>query len=74
MADVLTLRVVGENKMNCGGCERSVTATLRELAGVENVRADHRTQDIQMWFGAEAPTMEQIKRELNDIGYQVEAV
>ena len=73
MAETLKLRVVGENKMNCGGCERSVAATLREIAGVENVHADRTTQEIQVWVGDETPALEEMQRELAEIGYEVEA-
>ncbi len=72
MANPLNLKVVGENKMNCGGCERSVVGTLRTLPGVENVRADHTTQDILVWLGSEATSVEDLQRELNEIGYQAE--
>ncbi|MDQ4075461.1 MAG: cation transporter [Chloroflexota bacterium] len=73
MARTLNLKVVGENKMNCGGCERSVTATLLDLPGVETVRADRTTQDIDVSLASDETTLEEIKAELNEIGYEVEA-
>ncbi len=72
MANTLNLKVVGENKMNCGGCERSVVGTLRALPGVDNVRADHTTQGIEVWLASDETSVDDITRELGEIGYQAE--
>ena len=70
----LNFKVVGENKMNCGGCERAVKASLSDLPGVSRVKADHFTQGIELTFvsgGAHVDT-DTIRAELSDIGYEVE--
>lgn len=69
MVTKTTLTIVGENKMNCGGCERSVTAALAALPEVQSVTADRLTQAVTV-LGA-AP-VEQLKAELAEIGYQAE--
>ena len=70
--NTLNFKVVGENKMNCGGCERAVKATLSDLPGVSHVKADHNTQGIELTFVSGGADVETIKAELSDIGYEVE--
>lgn len=74
MADTIMLQIVGENKMSCGGCERAVMAALRNVRGVENARADHRTQEVEVWTGAIPPSLVQMQQELAEAGYQAELV
>jgi copper chaperone CopZ len=70
--NTLNLKVVGANKMNCGGCERAVKATLSDLSGVSHVKADHKTQGIELTLAAGGADVGTIKAELSDIGYEVE--
>ena len=65
-------RVVGANKMNCGGCERAVILTLSDLPGVSRVKADHNTQGIELALTSGGADVQTIKAELRDIGYEVE--
>ena len=65
-------KVVGANKMNCGGCERAVKATLSDLPGIRSVKADHNTQGIELALAAGGADVQAIKAELSDIGYEVE--
>ena len=74
MASTLHLKVVVANKMNCGGCERAVKATLSDLPGVQRVNADHRTQKIDVTLASRATDFGAIQEELDDIGYQVQMV
>jgi copper chaperone CopZ len=73
MAKIVTLKVVGDNKMNCAGCERSVTATLADLPGVREVRADHRTQNIDITLTDGETDVDALQSELQEIGYTTEA-
>ena len=68
----LNFNVVGENKMNCGGCERAVILTLSDLPGVSRVKADHNTQGIELALASGGADVQAIKAELSDIGYEVE--
>ena len=70
--NTLNFKVVGANKMNCGGCERAVKATLSDLPGVSRVKADHNTQGIELTFVSGGADVQTIKAELSDIGYEVE--
>lgn len=70
----LTLRVIGDQTMHCSGCERTVQFTLSRLPGVQRVKADHKTQRIELQVGSEAADLEKLKAELDWIGYQVEVI
>ncbi len=65
-------KVVGEDKMNCGSCERAVILTLSDLPGVSRVKADHFTQGIEVMLASGGADVRTIKAELSDIGYDVE--
>ncbi len=68
----LNFKVVGEDKMNCGGCERAVRLALSDLPGVSHVKADHLTQGIEVAVASGGANAGSIKAELSDIGYEVE--
>ena len=75
MPKTLTLKVVGEHIMHCAGCERSVTYAISQLPGVDEVRADWKTQTIQINLSLDGELdLEKIKAELDWIGYEVEVV
>ncbi|MCK4975696.1 MAG: heavy-metal-associated domain-containing protein [Anaerolineales bacterium] len=61
--------------MHCAGCERSVTYAISQLPGVDEVRADWKTQAIQINLSLDGELdLEKIKAELDWIGYEVEVV
>ena len=70
---ILKLKVVGEQTLHCGGCERTVQLTLSQLPGVREVKADFKTQDIEVVLASDETDLEKVKAELDWIGYQVEA-
>ncbi len=67
------LKVVGEQTMHCAGCERTVEFTLSRLPGVQKVKADYKTQAIEIGLAPSEFDLERVKAELDWIGYQVEA-
>jgi copper chaperone CopZ len=69
-----TLKVIGEQTMHCGGCETTVKFTLEQLPGVQRVEANHSSQLINLTFGPQALDLEQVRQELEWIGYQVAEV
>lgn len=66
-----TLKVVGKQMMHCGGCENTVEFALKQLPGIQKVKASHKTQLIDLTFDAEALNLERVRQELDWIGYQV---
>jgi len=73
MIESLKLKVIGEQTMHCAGCERTVEFTLLRLPGVQKVKADQKTQTIEISPASNAIDLEKVKAELDWIGYQVEA-
>jgi len=73
MPKTLNLKIVGDHTMHCAGCERTVTFTLSQIPGVEEVKADWKNQDIRVDFSSDEVDLEKIKAELDWIGYEVEA-
>ena len=66
-----TLKVIGQQTMHCGGCENTVKFTLKQLPGVQEVEASHKTQLIKLSFDPQTTDLEQVQEELDWIGYQV---
>jgi len=64
------LKVVGTNTMHCGGCENSVKFVLSDLAGVEQVEADHRTQLVRVAYDEGQVDQARLVEELAILGYQ----
>jgi copper chaperone CopZ len=66
-----TLKIIGEQTMHCGGCESTVKFTLKQVPGVYDVEASHKTQLIKLTFDRQSTDLERIRQELDWIGYQV---
>lgn len=58
------------NGMMCGGCENRVKNAIKNIEGVENVKADHNTGKVIVISNNEV-SEEIIKETLEDIGYEV---
>ena len=58
------------NGMMCGGCENRVKNAIKNIEGVENVTADHKTGKVIVISDNEV-SEEIIKEALEDIGYEV---
>ena len=75
MSDMTTfkLKVVGPRIIHCAGCESAIKFTLSQLPSVQEVKADHRTQTIQVSLTPnEVATIDEVKVELNALGYAIE--
>ena len=68
----INLKVIGDNTIHCAGCEGTVEFTLSRMPGVESVKADHKTQDIEFVLTPGETDLEKIKESLEWIGYEVE--
>ncbi len=69
--NTLTLEVVGEQTLHCGGCERTVEFTLSQLPGVRVIDVDHTTQLIEIALTGDETDFEKVQAELEWIGYRV---
>ncbi len=69
--NTVTLEVVGEQTLHCGGCERTVEFTLSQLPGVRVIEVDHTTQLIEIALTDGETDLEKVQAELEWIGYKV---
>jgi len=68
----ITLKVVGERSIHCSGCESTVKFTLSRIPGVQQIKADSKTQLIQFDLIQAITDLDKVKAEPEWIGYQVE--
>lgn len=66
-----TLQVVGRQTMHCGGCETTGEFVVKQLAGIQQVKANYKTQEINLAFDPQALNLERVRQELDGIGYQL---
>jgi copper chaperone len=70
MAETLQLTVTG---MTCGGCENAVRFTLKELKGVQEVRASHAANTVDVTFDERTVSPAVIRTAIEGLGYTVAA-
>lgn len=56
--------------MMCGGCENRVQNVIKDIEGVENVKADHNTGKVTITLNKDVET-KVIVETIEDIGYEV---
>ncbi|MBI1900457.1 MAG: heavy metal translocating P-type ATPase [Planctomycetes bacterium] len=66
--------VTGEARLHCTGCEERVAKVLRQVSGVEAVRASAETQRVKVEFDPRHVQASEIQMTLERMGYEVEAV
>jgi copper chaperone CopZ len=66
-----TFEVTGDNPLTCEGCEQRVEHALKAVAGVDQVRADARTQRIRVLFDATKVSATVIAERLSQAGYEI---
>ena len=65
--------VVGDEKMHCGGCETRVRFALSRMPGVQDVRADSKTQRIAVVINPSQVTPEDVQARLKVAGFETAA-
>lgn len=61
--------VVGEKKMHCSGCETRVRFALSRMPGVQQVRADSKTQHIAVVINPNEVTPRDVQARLKVAGF-----
>ncbi len=64
---------LGVQGMTCGGCVRSVTNVLKGVEGVSKAEVSLEQQRAQVEFDPQKVKLEQLKRAIEDAGYEVTA-
>ncbi len=74
MSKKISMKIVGERTMHCGGCEGNVKFTLSQIPGVNEVIADRNTQMVEISLASDDVNPEAMKAALSEIGYQAEVI
>ncbi len=57
--------------MTCSHCEQTVEKGLRELPGIEKVKADHKQNQVVISFKGDTLDKEAVRKKIVDLGYEV---
>lgn len=69
MLKSITFEVVGNQQLSCEGCEQRVVRLLKTLQGVRQVRAQARTQQIEVLLDTAVLEINAITERLSQAGY-----
>lgn len=70
MLKCITLEIIGERKLVCGGCEERIEGLLKKLEGVNKVRAKAHNQHVEILFNAARLDANAIAEYLLTAGYR----
>ncbi len=70
----ITLEVVGDDRINCEGCEERVEQALKKVPGVEQVRAKSSNQRVRVMFDSTVLDANAIAERIANAGYQTRVV
>ena len=62
--------ISGDQKIHCAGCEHRIERALRNVPGVQQVRADADTQQVVATIDRKQVAPQQVRGKLADLGYQ----
>ncbi len=71
--ETFKVKVVGEQTIHCSGCENAIQMGLSRLPGVKKVKADHKTQLVEVNADVKQSSPEAVQERLDLMGYEVEA-
>jgi copper chaperone len=71
MLKSVTFEVIGDQRLACEGCEQRVERTLKTIEGVDKVRANARSQRIEVLFEATKLDTAAIAERIAKTGYQM---
>ena len=72
MAQVETREVLVEDKgIHCGGCETRIQSVLGKIPGIKEVKANQKTQKVELSLDPDVVSLQDIKEKLEDLGCNV---
>jgi copper chaperone CopZ len=69
----ITLKIVGDRTMHCGGCENGVRFSLNQVPGVIEVNPDRATQLVEV-IADPGIAVETLSAQMDQLGYQVQVL
>ncbi len=67
----ISLKVTGDQTIHCASCENAIQRAVSMLPGVRSVKANHRTQRIEVNLDSDQTSAEQLRAKLDWMGYAV---
>jgi copper chaperone CopZ len=61
-----------DKAIHCAGCEARIQGLLARMPGVQEVKADHRTQKVRLTLDSGSVSIQEVKEKLEDLGYRTE--
>ena len=74
MSKKVSLKIVGDKIMNCGGCEGNVKFALSQIPGVNEVNPDRNTQMVDVSLSSDDINLDAMKAALTEIRYQAQVI
>ena len=68
--ETFRLKVIGEQTIHCGGCENAIQMSLSQLPGVKRVKADHKTQLVEVSADVGQTDLDAVLARLEWMGYR----
>jgi len=73
MTQIETYELQVLNKaIHCSGCEARIQSVLARMLGVQEVKADHKTQKVHFTLDSGSVFIQEVKDKLEDLGYDTE--
>ena len=73
MAQVETHEItVLDKAIHCVGCETRIQSVLARMPGVQEAKADHKTQTVRLTLDLDSVSIEEVRHHLEDLGYRTE--
>ena len=66
----ITFEVTGDQRLNCAACEQRIARLLKTVEGVGQVRAEARTQRIDVLFDSAVVELRTLAERLSAAGYE----
>lgn len=71
MTQTVEFTVSGELRIHCASCEQGIERALRQVKGVQDVRASVESQQVLATIDAGQVGPEQLQEKLRELGYEV---
>ncbi len=73
MAQIETHEITVRNKaIHCEGCEARIQSVLAKMPGVQEAKASHKTQKVDLTLDSARVSIQEVKDKLEDLGYDTE--
>ena len=61
-----------DKAIHCAGCEARIQSVLARMSGIQEVKADHKTQKVSLTLDSASVSVQEVKEKLEELGYSTE--